>query len=93
MSEFTLRSTTPDGETIYGAPHELHNEVLITFPVGYWEPVDPPQTIYAVVNISDSNVNTSPPPRRRRVVRRCPDCGEYGQIAGHMTCPTPQNHE
>ncbi len=33
---FDLLTTHRDGSTIYSAPHELYNEVMITFPPGYW---------------------------------------------------------
>lgn len=37
MDRFTLRILSPDGTSTYSAPHELHNEVHIIFPAGYWD--------------------------------------------------------
>lgn len=39
---FSLKSWTRDGGSFYAAPHELHNDVVIHFPAGYWGDVMSP---------------------------------------------------
>jgi hypothetical protein len=44
--EFIFRRRLSDGSTVYGCPHEISNEVLITFPPGYWAEEPPDQVIF-----------------------------------------------
>lgn len=57
MDAFKHKNTMPDGSTVYAAPHELNNEVLIVFPSGYWD-MSPPSEI----RIADFSVSVGVQP-------------------------------
>lgn len=52
---FDLRYVGMDGSSVYAAPHELHNEVRITFPADYFGEVSnrtgPPSYVGIVLEV------------------------------------------